>query len=105
MSDASLRLDKWLHFARFCKTRALAQQMIQKSRIRINGRVIEKPHAQVRVGDVLTLPLRSGVRVLRLLSLPERRGPPAEAQAGYQEILPGAGAAPDQGQPDGGSLD
>ncbi len=97
MSEASLRLDKWLHFARFCKTRALAQQMIQKSRIRINGRVVDKPHALVRVGDVLTLPLRSGVRVLRLLSLPERRGPAPEAQAGYAEVLPAGPAAPDGG--------
>ncbi len=92
----SLRLDKWLHQARFCKTRALAQQMIQKSRIRINGRVAEKPHSLVRVGDVLTLPLRSGVRVLRLLRLPQRRGPPAEAQASYAEVLPQAAAAPDE---------
>jgi ribosome-associated heat shock protein Hsp15 len=90
----SLRLDKWLHQARFCKSRALAQQMIQKSRIRINGRVAEKPHALVRVGDVLTLPLRSGVRVLRLLSLPQRRGPASEAQTSYEEVLPQAAAAP-----------
>ncbi|WP_430397053.1 RNA-binding S4 domain-containing protein [Ferrovibrio sp.] len=82
----SLRLDKWLHHARFCKTRALAQTLIGKSRIRINGRVAEKPHNLVRAGDVLTLPLPGGVKVVRLLSLPQRRGPAPEAQASYEEI-------------------
>jgi len=82
----SMRLDKWLHHARFCKTRALAQALIGKSRIRINGRVAEKPHNLVRAGDVLTLPLPGGVKVVRLLSLPLRRGPAPEAQASYEEI-------------------
>ena len=88
MTEDSLRLDKWLYLARFYKTRALAQQLIGKSRIRINGRVVEKPHTLVRVGDVVTLPLSGGVRVLRLLSLPLRRGPAPEAQASYEEIPP-----------------
>lgn len=82
----SLRLDKWLWMVRFCKTRALAQKLAGKGRIRINGRVVDKPHALVRVGDVLTLPLPGGVKVLELLDLPLRRGPAPEARATYREI-------------------
>jgi len=88
-ADGSLRLDKWLWMVRLCKSRALAQTLAEKGRIRINGRVVDKPHAQVRPGDVLTLPLSGGVRVLRILSLPVRRGPAPEAQATYTEIPPG----------------
>lgn len=82
----ALRLDKWLWMTRFCKTRVLAQKLANKGRIRINGRVVDKPHALVRVGDVITLPLPAGVKVLKVLHLPERRGPAAEAQASYQPI-------------------
>ena len=86
-NDGALRLDKWLWMARFCRTRALAQGFAEKGRIRLNGRVVEKPHALVRPGDVLTLPLPGGVRVIRILALPVRRGPAPEAQAGY-EVIP-----------------
>ncbi|WP_374633276.1 RNA-binding S4 domain-containing protein [Ferrovibrio sp.] len=87
-AEDGMRLDKWLVHARFCKTRDIAATLIRRSRIRINGRVVEKNHNLVRVDDVLTLPLRAGVKVLRVLALPVRRGPPAEAQACYAEIAP-----------------
>ncbi len=83
----TLRLDKWLWMTRFCKTRALAQKLAGKGRIRINGRVTDKPHALVRPGDVITLPLPAGVKVLKVIHLPGRRGPAAEAQASY-ELIP-----------------
>jgi ribosome-associated heat shock protein Hsp15 len=83
----AVRLDKWLWMTRFCKTRAVAQKLAGKGRIRINGRVVDKPHALVRAGDVLTLPLPAGVKVLKVLHLPERRGPASEAQASY-ELIP-----------------
>ncbi len=83
----ALRLDKWLWMTRFCKTRAIAQKLASKGRIRINGRVVDKPHALVRVSDVITLPLPAGVKVLKVLHLPDRRGPASEAQASY-EIVP-----------------
>lgn len=88
MTEATdaLRLDKWLWLIRFCKTRALAQKLAGKGRIRINGRVVDKPHALVRVGDVLTVPLPAAVQVVRVVALPLRRGPAAEAQATYERL-------------------
>ena len=85
-NDGALRLDKWLWMARFCRTRALAQTFAGKGRIRLNGRVVEKPHALVRPGDILTLPLPGGVQVVRIVALPVRRGPAPEAQAGYERL-------------------
>ncbi|MEK9969127.1 MAG: RNA-binding S4 domain-containing protein [Ferrovibrio sp.] len=86
-APGAVRLDKWLWMTRFCKTRAIAQKLANKGRIRINGRVVDKPHALVRPNDVLTLPLPAGVTVLKVLHLPERRGPASEAQASY-ELIP-----------------
>lgn len=89
----SLRLDKWLVHARFCKTRAIATTLITKKRVRINRDVVSKASRLVRVGDVLTLPRGYDVIVVKVLGMGTRRGPPAEAQALYDELSP-AGDAP-----------
>ena len=88
MAD-SLRLDKFLWFARIVKTRALAQALAEQGRIRIGGRLIDRAHAPVRVGDVLSFAHRGAVRVLKVETLPTRRGPPAEARALYSEVPEG----------------
>ena len=88
MAD-SLRLDKFLWFARIVKTRALAQALAEQGRLRLNGRVMDRAHALVRVGDVLSFALRGSVKVLKVEALPARRGPPAEARALYSEVPEG----------------
>jgi ribosome-associated heat shock protein Hsp15 len=83
----SLRLDKFLWFARIVKTRALAQQFAEEGRIRIAGRIIaDRAHTPVRVGDVLSFAQRGQVRVIRVEALPPRRGPAAEARLAYAEL-------------------
>ncbi|QPQ56325.1 RNA-binding S4 domain-containing protein [Allosphingosinicella flava] len=89
-----MRLDKFLWFARIVKTRALAQTMAEDGRIRLGGRVIDRAHARVRVGDVLAFAQRDTVRVIRIEALPARRGPPAEARLLYAEIGGGAERGP-----------
>ena len=91
----SLRLDKFLWFARMVKTRALAQQLAEGGRIRISGRVVDRAHAAVRVGDVLSFAVRGTVRVIRIEAIPVRRGPPAEARALYSDLA-GGGEAIDE---------
>lgn len=80
------RLDKFLFFARFCKTRAVAGALIEKGSVRINRQPTEKPHAKLRCDDVLTLPLPQGVKVIRVKALAKRRGPAAEAARLYEEL-------------------
>ena len=92
-APASLRLDKFLWFARIVKTRALAQAMAEDGRLRLNGRVVDKAHAIVRVGDILGFARQGAVRVLKIEALPVRRGPPAEARALYSELTSEAGQA------------
>jgi ribosome-associated heat shock protein Hsp15 len=75
------------------KTRALAQALAEQGRIRLGGRLIDRAHAPVRVGDVLSFAQRGEVRVLRVEALPKRRGPPAEARAVYTELTSDGGDA------------
>ena len=85
-NNDTIRIDKWLWRARFCKTRALAQTRASGGHIRLNGRRVEKPGTSIRAGDIMTLSARGHVVVLRVLALGERRGPAAEAQALYEII-------------------
>lgn len=85
MAD-SLRIDKFLWFARIVKTRSLAQSLAEGGRLRLAGRIIDRAHCPVRVGDVLSFAVHGKVRVLKVEALPSRRGPPAEARALYMEI-------------------
>lgn len=82
----TLRLDKFLVFARFCKTRAVAEALIEKGGVRINRQPAAKSHAKLHVGDVLTMALPQGVKVVELLRLPERRGNAPLAQSYYREL-------------------
>jgi ribosome-associated heat shock protein Hsp15 len=81
-----MRIDRFLHCIRLVKSRTLAQSVIEAGHVRVDGKRIEKPSEDVRVGSVVALPLHDRVRVLRVLSLPQRRGPPAEARACYEEL-------------------
>lgn len=83
----SLRLDKFLVFARFCKTRVVAEALVEKGGVRINQQPTTKPHARLREGDVLTLALPQGVKVVEVLLLPAKRGSAPVAQVCYREIV------------------
>lgn len=85
MSD-SLRIDKWLWFARFYKTRSLAASVLAEGAVRLNGAVVVKAAQSIRPGDVLIFPTGPKWRQVRVLALGERRGPAPEAQALYEEL-------------------
>lgn len=68
------------------RARSDCAALVGRGSVRINRQPTDKPHARLRVGDVLTVPVRGEVRVLRVLKLAARRGPPAEARLLYDEI-------------------
>jgi ribosome-associated heat shock protein Hsp15 len=80
------RLDKWLWCARFMRARNDCAGLVARGGVRINRQVTDKPHARLRPGDVLTVPVRDDVRIVRVLALAARRGPPAEAAMLYEEV-------------------
>lgn len=87
------RLDKWLWFARFFKSRTLAGKACGTRKVRINGQIASKAAATVKVDDVLTFPRGHHIRVVRILDLGQRRGPAPEAQALYEDLAPPEDAA------------
>ena len=84
----SLRVDKYLWFARFFKTRSLATKRANGGRIRINGNKIKKSSDTVRIGDILTFAQGNEIRAIRVLNLGTRRGPAQEAQSLYEDMTP-----------------
>jgi ribosome-associated heat shock protein Hsp15 len=81
-----VRIDRFLFFIRLVKSRTLAQAVIDTGHVRIDGKRVAKPSEEVRLGSIVALPLHDQVRILRVLALPVRRGPPSEARACYEEL-------------------
>ena len=86
-----MRIDRYLHCIRLVRSRTLAQTLIDSGYVRIDGKRVEKPSDAVRVGSVIALPARGGVRILKVLALPDRRGPATQARACYEELHPHPG--------------
>lgn len=81
-----MRIDRLLVYLRFARTRNRASAMIEEGHMRRNGAHVTRSSEDVRVGDVLTFMLGSDVRIIEVISLPERRGPPGMARSHYREL-------------------
>ena len=82
----SLRLDKWLWFARFCKTRSTAQKLIERGQVTVNSDKKRKVSANVHIGDVVVVVLGTVKRTLTVRAMADRRGPADEARVLYEEL-------------------
>lgn len=85
-----MRIDRLLCFLRFVRTRSAARKLIEEGHIRRNGERVRRASRDIAAGDVLTLPIGGDVRLVEVVTLPERRGPPREARECYRELDPGA---------------
>jgi ribosome-associated heat shock protein Hsp15 len=85
MAD-TMRLDRFLWFVRLAKSRETAKAMASDGHLRIDGRAIDRAHAAVRIGNILTFAQGLRIRVVRIEALPLRRGPAPEATACYAEL-------------------
>ena len=88
MNEEVLRVDKWLWYARFFKSRTLASKLCTSGKLRLNCELIFKGHATLKEGDVLTFPKEENVRVIKIISVATRRGPASEAAALYEDLEP-----------------
>ena len=86
MREDRQRLDKWLWFCRFMKTRSLAARVIAAGFVRINGVRALDPAKALALGDVVTLSLPQGALVVRVEKLGSRRGPAVEARELYADL-------------------
>ncbi|WP_085849083.1 RNA-binding S4 domain-containing protein [Pacificibacter marinus] len=84
----TIRLDKWLWYARFFKTRSLATKVVSGGNIRLNSNRVSKPSVAVGEGDLLVFTQAKVVRTVRLKACGQRRGPAPEAQLLYEDLTP-----------------
>jgi len=88
VSGGSLRLDKWLWYARFAKTRAMAQKLVERGQVTVDGVQVLKTSAQVHAGDTVAVVLGPVRRTVIVRDTGARRGPPTEARTLYDEPAP-----------------
>ena len=92
MGGDKIRIDKWLWFARFFKTRTLAGKVADGSKIRVNGEIIKKSSHTIKAGDILTFPTGDSknpiIRVIEIVALGEKRESAPKAQLLYKDLAP-----------------
>ena len=89
MREDRQRLDKWLWFARFAKSRTLAAKLVASGVVRVNGQRIDNAARPLSIGDVITIALARRTLVVRVEGLGDRRGPAPEARQLYADLNEG----------------
>jgi ribosome-associated heat shock protein Hsp15 len=86
---AAVRLDKWLWAARFFKTRALAQEAIERGRVKVND-AVAKPSRDIRGGERMHIVVGELTWEVEVLGVNDQRRPASEARLLYRETPEGA---------------
>lgn len=79
-----VRIDKWLWFARFFKTRALATEAVKAGHVEVNG-ARAKPGKSVKPGDAIEVRKGPYLFAVTVLLCGQRRGSADEAGTLYEE--------------------
>ena len=85
MERSKSRLDQWLWFARFVKSRSLAARLCAAGAVTVNGSPVQKANHPIRPGDIVVLPQSGWQKTVRVIALGVRRGPAPEARLLYEE--------------------
>ena len=88
LEKKTLRLDIYLYYIRIFKSRSIATKFVLTNRLRISGKVTQKPHKMISIGDILTMTINDNIKILKILDIPNRRGPYSESLNFYEDITP-----------------
>ena len=88
LEKKTLRLDTYLYYIRIFKSRSIATKFVLTNRLRISGQVTQKPHRMISIGDVLSITINDNIKILKVLDIPNRRGPYSESLNFYEDITP-----------------
>jgi ribosome-associated heat shock protein Hsp15 len=80
------RIDRWLWNARVVRTRPAAAALVTAGHVRVNSVRVTAPGRDVKCGDVVTIVLHTGVRVLKVTGMAPRRGDASAASLLYEEL-------------------
>ncbi len=95
MDEDRQRIDKWLWHARVVRTRSAAAALAAGGHVRLNGTRIDAASRAVKLGDVVTVALDRGVRVLKVTGFAPRRGPAKAARDLFTDLIQGTGGCPE----------
>jgi ribosome-associated heat shock protein Hsp15 len=91
------RIDRWLWNARVVRTRTAAAALVAAGNVRVNNVRVTAPGRDVKCGDVVTVALNAGVRVLKVTGMAPRRGDAAAALQLYEELNRGRTRGDEEG--------
>lgn len=83
----SVRIDKYLWSIRQYKTRSKASEACRKGKIHINQEEV-KPSKDVKVGDEVTIRVKSMHKTIRVTGLIEKRVSAALAAEHFEDLTP-----------------
>ena len=86
LEKKTIRLDIYLYYIRIFKSRSISTKFVSTNRLRISGQVTQKPHKMISIGDVLTISINDNIKVLKVLDIPNRRGPYSDFLSFYEDI-------------------
>lgn len=64
-----MRLDKFLKVAKVIKRRTIANEIADKQRVSVNGKIV-KPSYEVKVGDVVSITFGDKVSEFEIIKIP-----------------------------------
>lgn len=82
------RIDKWLFFARFFKSRSIAQEQVSAGRVAVNDQRVTQPSHLVKPGDRLVITQQRRDLIIVVRHAGARRGPYEEAKLLYEDLTP-----------------
>lgn len=68
-----MRLDKFLKISRVIKRRTVANEVADKGRVSVNGKVV-KPSFEVKVGDIVEITFGDKISKFEIVKIPEVQG-------------------------------
>lgn len=83
-----IRIDQLLFYLRFYKSRNIAIKEIEKGVCKINENVIRKRNKLVHINDIIKIKKKLNFKVIKIISLPLKRGPYKEVIKHYNDITP-----------------
>lgn len=68
-----MRLDKFLKVSRVIKRRTVANEVVDKGRVAVNGKLV-KPSYDVKVGDIVEIKFGDKTSKFEITKIPEVQG-------------------------------
>ena len=86
INDDQVRLDRWLWYCRFFKSRTVAARQVKKNMFRVNGKRVSKASYLIKLGDVVIFIEKNEVRRVKVVAAGHRRGASSEAKSLYEDL-------------------